>query len=229
MQSNPQQALGPDYNPRGELKLYSIFNSIQGEGPFAGRPATFVRLFGCNLTCGFCDTDYTSKHEHVALAEAVTRIMTRAMKHNNKLIVITGGEPFRQNITPLANRLLEMGYEIQVETNGSLYDAEFPYDHEHVFIVCSPKTSRLPMSARTACKQWFFKYIVGEGTPLNAAGLPLGVAAPPEAFPARAVYIQPLDAANPLSNARNRACAVRVVQEHGYTLSLQLHKILEVE
>ena len=62
------------HDPLGVLKVHSIFNTIQGEGPLAGKPAVFVRLAGCNLQCVQCDTDYTSKEEKLSPPAIVERI-----------------------------------------------------------------------------------------------------------------------------------------------------------
>lgn len=235
---NKQVALGPDYNPFGELKVHSIFKSIQGEGPYAGRPAIFVRLYGCNLTCGFCDTEYTAQHSQLSVPTVVGRVVAANTVKSGycKLVVVTGGEPFRQNITPLVRALLDMGYAVQVETNGSLYLEDFPY--KEVTVVCSPKTSRIPFPIKTQhngepaspSRTWFFKYVIGADTPLDKhTGIPLGVAAPLPAFPPAHVYIQPLHESDVQANAQHTARAAGVVMQHGYTLSLQLHKILGME
>lgn len=99
------------------LDVIDVWNTIQGEGPFAGCPATFVRLAGCNLKCTLCDTDYTSKRRVMSLLELVTWIRTLCA---SDLVVITGGEPFRQNVNKLVEVLLGYGYKVQVETNGTL-------------------------------------------------------------------------------------------------------------
>ena len=75
------------------LDVHSIFYTIQGEGPFTGCPAVFVRLAGCNLKCPGCDTDYTSNRTPMTAEQILNKILELASPAT--LVVITGGEPFR--------------------------------------------------------------------------------------------------------------------------------------
>ena len=99
------------------LKVNEIFFSIQGESSYAGRPCVFVRLTGCNLRCSYCDTRYAYEEgEELEIGEIVKRVTSRQCT----LVEVTGGEPLIQKETPiLINRLLEEGYEVLMETNGS--------------------------------------------------------------------------------------------------------------
>lgn len=100
------------------LVVNEIFHSIQGESRDAGRPCVFVRLTGCNLRCRYCDTAYAYE-EGVTLA--LDRMMETVASFGCRLVEITGGEPLMQDDTPLlVTRLLHMGYEVLMETNGSL-------------------------------------------------------------------------------------------------------------
>ncbi|MDZ5762725.1 7-carboxy-7-deazaguanine synthase [Candidatus Cyrtobacter comes] len=121
--------LKPESGDGSSLKVHSIFHTIQGEGPFAGRPATFIRLSGCNLACNFCDTEFDSYE-----VLDVDLIATRVLAHEG-LVVITGGEPFRQTLGPLCKLLTSYKKDVQIETNGTLYNE---IDNK-VTIVCSPK------------------------------------------------------------------------------------------
>lgn len=100
------------------LKINEIFHSIQGESSFAGWPCVFVRLTYCNLRCDYCDTVYSyDEGEEMSLDD----IMAKVESFDCKLVEITGGEPLVQDETPeLAGRLLEAGYDVLVETSGSL-------------------------------------------------------------------------------------------------------------
>ncbi len=100
------------------LFVNEIFYSIQGESIYSGRPCTFVRLTGCNLRCSYCDTRYAYEEGVEMEIAAITR---RVAAYNCRLVEITGGEPLLQAETPLLIfRLLENGYEVLMETNGSL-------------------------------------------------------------------------------------------------------------
>jgi len=100
------------------LLVNEIFYSIQGESIYSGRPCIFVRLTGCNLRCTYCDTRYA--YEDGVVME-IAEIIRRVAAYNCRLIEITGGEPLFQTETPfLILGLLENGYEVLMETNGSL-------------------------------------------------------------------------------------------------------------
>ena len=90
---------------------------MQGESSFAGLPCIFVRLTGCNLRCSWCDTAYAYEEGFdISVAELIARIQA----YTCSLVEITGGEPLLQNDTPaLAKLLLDKGYSVLVETNGS--------------------------------------------------------------------------------------------------------------
>ena len=100
------------------LLVNEIFYSIQGESIHSGRPCIFVRLTGCNLRCSYCDTRYAYEQ---GIPMDLTEIMNRIAAYKCRLVEITGGEPLLQSQTPvLIHGLLENGYEVMLETNGSL-------------------------------------------------------------------------------------------------------------
>lgn len=130
-------------------QVKEIFYTLQGEGTHSGRPAVFMRFSGCNLwsgrevdrataQCQFCDTDFVGvdgenggkfqSGDELALkaSEVATNFMNGAdaMKASAKpsglLIVLTGGEPLLQIDTPLIEALHKQGFEIAVETNGTI-------------------------------------------------------------------------------------------------------------
>jgi 7-carboxy-7-deazaguanine synthase len=100
------------------LRITEIFHSIQGESSHAGRPCVFVRLTGCNLRCRWCDSVYTfTGGEKVALEEVVERVKA----YGCRLVEITGGEPLAQaEALPLIARLVDDGFEVLIETSGSI-------------------------------------------------------------------------------------------------------------
>lgn len=108
--------------PTLNLKISETFFSIQGEGPFAGYPTFFIRLFGCNLKCTWCDTLYareSDKYQSITLEE----IIKLWENHYSSIpyIAITGGEPLLQpEVYPLIDRFLNKKCIVCIETNGSL-------------------------------------------------------------------------------------------------------------
>ena len=100
------------------LKINEIFYSIQGESVHAGLPCVFIRLTGCNLRCRYCDTAYAY---HAGHTMAVPQILEQVRTFHCNLVEVTGGEPLIQENTPaLVEDLLKAGYQVLMETNGSL-------------------------------------------------------------------------------------------------------------
>jgi 7-carboxy-7-deazaguanine synthase len=100
------------------LQVSEIFYSVQGESTYAGRPCVFVRLTGCNLRCRWCDTAYAFYDGETLTVE---QVLERVRAYKCPLVEITGGEPLLQGeVHSLIDRLLLEGYEVLVETGGSL-------------------------------------------------------------------------------------------------------------
>lgn len=99
------------------IRVNEIFLSLQGESTHAGLPCAFVRLTGCNLRCSYCDTTYAYEEgQSVPLGE----VLDVVAGYGVRLVEITGGEPLLQTECPdLAFALLQRGYTVLVETNGS--------------------------------------------------------------------------------------------------------------
>ncbi|MBI5809830.1 MAG: radical SAM protein [Deltaproteobacteria bacterium] len=102
------------------MLVSEIFLSIQGESTYAGLPFMFVRLAGCTLSCGWCDTPYARGGEGAAVM-TVDEIAAALASSSCRNAEITGGEPLMQQeeTKDLARRLLDMGYRVLLETNGS--------------------------------------------------------------------------------------------------------------
>lgn len=223
-----------------DLYVHSIFPTIQGEGPFVGRPAVFVRLAGCNLQCPGCDTEYTStrtKYTPVEILSEVKNLMPPCRDGIRQLVVVTGGEPFRQPLGATVSLLLTIGYRVQIETNGTLYRefaelSERHPRHGNLHIVCSPKTGRVHPKLEPHISA--YKYVLAydavgdDGLPLRALDHPCGnkgVHRPALDFPRDRVYVQPFDSGNEALNRRHMRAAIRSAEVYGFTLCLQMHKI----
>ena len=128
------------------LKVTSVFYTLQGEGPYAGRPAVFVRLTHCNLACSFCDAvfeqgDFMSNEKLIALIdrrlnEEFNKVVDRRWVQQNVVLVITGGEPLlQQNLRGFIREVESKFAAVQIESNGTL---ESNLSLETVLVV-SPK------------------------------------------------------------------------------------------
>lgn len=122
-------------------KINEIFESIQGEGLNTGRPAIFVRLSGCNLSCKWCDT---KEHEIIKFKLTAKEVLKRiqALSEQRILIVITGGEPMMQPLSELFAVLSDFGYIIAVETNGTIVQQNLD-NCSGVFYAVAPKSDNL--------------------------------------------------------------------------------------
>lgn len=100
------------------MKVVEIFESIDGEGIFAGFPATFIRLYGCNLRCSYCDSEYSfSGNNYTEMA--VEDIVQKAQQYNHKHITLTGGEPLiHKDVEKLIRALAGRNFKVNIETNG---------------------------------------------------------------------------------------------------------------
>lgn len=100
------------------VTVNELFFSIQGEGERAGWPCIFIRLSFCNLRCAWCDSEYTFYEGKDMSLDAV---MDAISGYPCKLVEVTGGEPLAQaGCVPLLKRLCDAGYEVMLETSGSL-------------------------------------------------------------------------------------------------------------
>ncbi len=104
------------------LKINEIFYSIQGEGVLTGAPTIFIRTTGCNLRCRWCDTEYAFyEGEEMEIEEILERIKGLSSETGCRRVCLTGGEPLIQgDAQNLSRRILEAGYHLTLETNGSI-------------------------------------------------------------------------------------------------------------
>ncbi|MFH1771871.1 MAG: 7-carboxy-7-deazaguanine synthase QueE [Candidatus Omnitrophota bacterium] len=102
-----------------KAKISEIFKSVQGEGIYQGQPQVFVRFYGCNLSCAFCDTKFY-RYDELTLDEALNQVFSHGWC---ECVSLTGGEPllqveFLKELIPL---LKKNGACVYLETNGTLY------------------------------------------------------------------------------------------------------------
>jgi 7-carboxy-7-deazaguanine synthase len=100
------------------LRINEIFFSLQGETSRIGLPTVFVRLTGCPLRCGYCDTAYAF---HAGESMALGEIMGSVAAHPTKHVTVTGGEPLAQkHCITLLRALCDAGYSVSLETSGAI-------------------------------------------------------------------------------------------------------------
>lgn len=190
-------------------RINEIFYSLQGEGALRGTPAVFVRFSGCNLNCGFCDTNH-SAYQLMSIEEIIT---TAIEEHNRfsplskkakNLLVLTGGEPALQIDDDLINALHEAQFYIAIETNGTL---DLPKGID--WTTCSPKEgSRLSISQADEVK------IVYTGQPVEHYYKEIS---------ATHYILQPC-------SMQNTDEVIRYVKSHPHwRLSIQMHKYIGIE
>lgn len=219
----------------------ALWKTLQGEGYWAGRPAVFVRLVGCNLWSGYeadrerdaarsgascpawCDTVFT-KEGHVRLsadrlAEEVAQVGGAV-----RFCVLTGGEPLLQADASLVAALHARGFFVAVETNGTqtLAGAFGPTGSRPDWVVCSPK---LPASRLTleACDE--LKLVVPDYSPEAYAAFAERVREHPVA--GRLLWLQPED--GPRAAEAARLAVDLALADPRWRVSVQGHKALGVD
>ena len=198
------------------MVVCEIFTSLQGEGANFGHLATFVRLAGCNLSCDFCDTDF-SFGEKYTLDELVSAVR----KEGTSFLIWTGGEPLLQLTEETLLRFKRLGYRQAVETNGTKRPPE-GLD----YISCSPK-----VDLQTLWKNFEgievgeFRYPVAKGLEIPSIDdLPS----------ARNYFLSPIfegkaDSGKELFSQDNLAlCMDLIRKDPRWRLSVQMHKFLRI-
>jgi 7-carboxy-7-deazaguanine synthase (Cx14CxxC type) len=202
-----------------------IFLTLQGEGGQAGRPAVFCRFAGCNLwsgreadrteaVCKFCDTDFVGMDGpgggRFASAEALAEAVEAAWQGgaDNRLVVLTGGEPLLQLDAPLVSALRARGFSLALETNGTI-----PAPDGVDWICVSPKADAA--LAQTRGQELKLVYPQDGVDPARFEGLAF------ERF-----ALQPMDGPRLAENTR-AAIAYCLAHPH-WRLSVQTHKYLGI-
>ena len=204
-------------------QVKEIFYTLQGEGANAGRAAVFCRFAGCNLwsgrepdrasaICNFCDTDFVGTDGTLggkfavanALAATIAAQWPSTIK-TNRFVVMTGGEPLLQVDAELIDALHMRGFEIAVETNGTIA-APAGID----WICVSPKAGA-PWVQRTGHEL----KVVWPQTSFDLDEL--------EAANFTHRYLQPMD--NVLKADNLSSCIALCLQRPAWRLSLQTHKL----
>lgn len=121
--------------PEGVLNYHEVFLSIQGENTGAGLPCVFIRLYGCNVKCTYCDQPQSRGDKHRI---SVEHLVSKALSYNCKNICITGGEPLIQSdeVYQLAMELaVDYDCKVAIETNGCTPIPDLPYPKNIKFVM----------------------------------------------------------------------------------------------
>ena len=193
-------------------KINEIFHSLQGEGFHTGTPAVFVRFSGCNLHCAFCDTQHQSGEMMTAQA-----IINKVNNYPNApLIVLTGGEPsLFIDESFVAELKQKTGKRIAIETNGTR-----PLPSNLDWVTFSPKTGfEGGDAAPCVLNQCDELKVVYLGQDLKQY----------DGITATYRFLQPCFSENEMQRQANmKACVDAVLNNPGWRLSLQTHRILNI-
>ena len=229
-------------------RVKNVFRTVQGEGFWAGRPAVFVRLVGCNMWSGYesdrerdaqrtgadcprwCDTDFTKEGSIAYTASDLPQKM-RQVGGPIDFCVLTGGEPFLQADAALIQAMHASGYTVAIETNGTVALAEAFADPETKeitapdWVTCSPK---LPEEHLALERFDELKLVVPDYRPAHYERFARrGIRHTIAGEKRRCLYVQPEDGPR-LKEAQQEAVAL-ATQHPEWSVSTQTHKILDVE
>jgi len=199
------------------LNVVEIFKSIQGEGANAGKAAVFVRLSGCNMSCWYCDTDW-SKGTKMSVHEVLTEVnkLSDPSVYPNHLLIWTGGEPTLQ----LTDEVLAFFKEYYncIETNGSN-----PVPTRIEYISCSPKVSPEVLRKNFTHVQEF-RYPVGLGDVLpDISELPQA-----DNYFISPIFLGERNERFEKVNENIEYSISIILNNPAWRLSLQLHKLLNI-
>ncbi len=198
-----------------ELVVKEIFYSLQGEGAQFGLPMIFIRLEGCNLTCSYCDTDFT-QGQRMPL-EAIYKEIESYPSQN---ILWTGGEPTLQLTDEVVSYFSSLGYRQSIETNGT---KKVPTGID--YITCSPKPEAL-LSLNKIFPQGVneLRFPFGYDAPLPPSLEQLPKA---ENYFLSPIYSPQEVIINPPATLED--CIDYIKKNPQWRLSVQMHKLLGIE
>lgn len=213
------------------LPMVEIFETVEGEGTRAGFPTVFVRLFGCNLRCTWCDTKYSYPPAEAEFTMTIDDIVAEAGRHRSRHVCLTGGEPllYGDKSAALIEALVATGRydDLHIETNGAIdltpfleriespivryiMDYKLPDSGEEERMVTANLAKLRPQDE--------LKFVIGSERDFHAAKTLL------EAYPTQALPLF-----SPVWETMPPAKLVGLMLEHGLSgvkLNMQMHKII---
>lgn len=191
------------------LNIKEIFYSLQGEGGRSGEPSIFIRLTKCNLACTFCDTDFENGKD-MNLQE----IMDTISKYPCNWIIWTGGEPTLQLKNEHLSFFKNAGYYQAIETNGTR-----PIPNLIDYITCSPKINMEQIKNR-------IPYVDEIRIPIAKGDILPKISILPKA---KKYFVSPIFDGNEMNQNNINYCIDLIKQNSEWTLSLQIHKLINIE
>jgi len=219
-------------------KINELFQTIQGEGAFTGQPSIFIRLQGCPVGCSWCDTKHT--WEVNASDQVITKVMlsksqetkqwsllnideilslVKELGYQAKHIVITGGEPCMEDLTPLCLGFEAQGYSCQIETSGT-FDIKTT---ETCWVTVSPKVNMkggYPILASAMQRANEIKHPIATEQHIDDLKKLLN----DHQISKTPIYLQPIS-----QKKRATELAIKTCIENNWRLSVQVHKYIGIE
>ena len=215
------------------MKISEIFLSIEGEGIRTGAPAVFIRLFGCNLRCAYCDSMYAvegSDFQEMSPEEVFQKVKS----FNTQYVTLTGGEPLiHKDVEVLLKMLDDYGLEVNIETNGT---QPKPFGFRNIFCTMDWKSISSEMQPKMKLTNMMtlrgkdvLKFVVGSDEDLQDAARVIGAM---EAEYARdglklpTFYVSPIFGTMKYEDMVNWILGNEVMRRNNVRFQVQLHKII---
>ncbi|WP_210725611.1 7-carboxy-7-deazaguanine synthase QueE [Candidatus Colwellia aromaticivorans] len=221
-----------------QYKINELFETIQGEGSFTGQPSIFIRLQGCPVGCSWCDTKHTweielsdevSQHSMLTKAQETSQwaemtvdqilALVKEKGFQAKHIVITGGEPCMEDLTPLCSAFEQLGYSTQVETSGT-FDISVS---DKCWVTVSPKINMrggYPILNSAMKRANEIKHPIATEQHIDD----LKVLLAEHNIKETPIYLQPIS-----QKTRATELAIATCIANNWRLSVQVHKYLGIE
>lgn len=214
-------------------RVSEVYPTIQGEGFYAGRPLTILRLQGCNVGCPWCDTKHSWPEQGVLHdAQAIVK-MVQDVSRGLRTVLVTGGEPAEQDLLGMAMALKQAGHVLHLETSGTA-SGHLSSLQLWEWVTVSPKVDMpggRPILQDVVWSANEVKFVIGKQEHIDDAlafiGKYFGTHNREQILTGRrdspVVSLQPLSA-----NEKATKLCVEAAMKHGFRLSLQQHKILNL-
>jgi organic radical activating enzyme len=191
------------------LKVTTLFYSIQGEGTNVGKASIFIRLYGCNLECSFCDDHW---HKEAYQEQSFEQILKQIKIYPSKNIIITGGEPSIYDLNEFIAFMQSHHYNISVETNGY----KFENIQQANWITYSPK-------------DWNIIYTTGYNELKCIVNTDSDIQPLLDLEIEQSIFIQAENYFDTIHEENSNYCVELVKRYPKFRLSVQIHKFLGVE